>query len=210
MLTPRLPIEDWNRLEQDSRLELGEYQADPDEEQINTLTLPMLRLLSSKAQRRKYFWKPSEPCLVGTHWNALAECSHMSTHLPGFQSFSGFSHHFVLSKFAASSIQVKLTINIRRMGNWQNLKSKGCCLSLRYDSQFLIHVLPAQTVYGFHFHIFLGFHIHIYLVTIHHKPCFQSFLYSVSFIVFSFIDHWLRVYKPNERLACTLEVPAFP
>ena len=87
----------------------------------------------------------------------------MSTHLPGFQSFLGFSHHFVLSKFPASSIQVKLTINIHRMGNWQNLKSKGCFPSLRYDSQFLIHVLPAQTVYGFHIHIFLGFDIHILL-----------------------------------------------
>ena len=45
---------------------------------------PMLRLLSSKAQGRKYFWKPSKPCHVSIHWKALAEYSHMSTHLPGF------------------------------------------------------------------------------------------------------------------------------
>ena len=30
----------------------------------------------------------------------------MSTHLPGFQSFYGFLHHFVLAKLATSSIRV--------------------------------------------------------------------------------------------------------
>ena len=52
-----------------------------------TLTLLMLRLLSSKAQGCKDFWKTSKPCQVGIHWKALAEYSQMSTHLPGFQSF---------------------------------------------------------------------------------------------------------------------------
>ena len=51
------------------------------------ITLPMLRLPSSKAQGHKDFWKPSKPCLVGIHWKALAEYSQMSTHVPGFQSF---------------------------------------------------------------------------------------------------------------------------
>ena len=51
------------------------------------LTLPMLRLLSCKAQERKYFGKPSKPCHVGTHLKALTKYSQMSTHLPGFQSF---------------------------------------------------------------------------------------------------------------------------
>ena len=35
------------------------------------LTLPMLRLLSSKTQERKDFWKPSKPCwysLDSSHW----------------------------------------------------------------------------------------------------------------------------------------------
>ena len=52
-------------------------------------TLSMLRLLSSKVEERKYyFWKPSEPCDVGTHWTALAEYSLMSTHMSGlFASF---------------------------------------------------------------------------------------------------------------------------
>ena len=55
---------------------------------INLITLPMLRLLSSEAQGRKDFEKPSKPCHVGIHRIALAELSQMSTHLPGFQSFS--------------------------------------------------------------------------------------------------------------------------
>ena len=33
----------------------------------------MLRLLPSKAQGRKNFWKPSEPCHAGIHWRALTE-----------------------------------------------------------------------------------------------------------------------------------------
>ena len=31
----------------------------------------------------------------------------MSTHMPGFQSFSVFLHHFILAKLANSSIRVK-------------------------------------------------------------------------------------------------------
>ena len=51
------------------------------------LTIPMLRLLSSKAQRRNDFWKPSKPCHGGIYWIVLAEYSHMSAHVPMFQSF---------------------------------------------------------------------------------------------------------------------------
>ena len=47
------------------------------------LTLPMLMLLSSKAQGCKDFCKPSKPCHAGTNWIALAECSQMSTHVRG-------------------------------------------------------------------------------------------------------------------------------
>ena len=68
----------------------------------------MLRLPSPKAQGPKDFWKQSKPCHVGMHWKALAEYSHMGTHLLGFQSFfSFFLHHFVLTKLATSSIRVK-------------------------------------------------------------------------------------------------------
>ena len=42
------------------------------------LTLPMLRLLSSKAQGRNDFLKPSEPCHGGIH---LILSDQMSTHM---------------------------------------------------------------------------------------------------------------------------------
>ena len=58
--------------------------------ETSDLTLSMLRLLSSKSQRRKDFEKPSKPCPVGIHWIAIAEYSQMSTHKPGFQSFFRF------------------------------------------------------------------------------------------------------------------------
>ena len=44
------------------------------------LTLLILGLLSSKAQRCKDIRKSSKPCHVGIHWTALAEYSQMSTH----------------------------------------------------------------------------------------------------------------------------------
>ena len=73
-----------------------------------SLTLPMLRLLSSKPQERKNLWKPSKPCHVGIHWIALDECSQMSTRMQGFQSYFRFLHRFVLAKLATSSIRVNI------------------------------------------------------------------------------------------------------
>ena len=40
---------------------------------VVNLTLPMLRLLSSEAQGRKDFLRPSKPIHVGIHWIALTE-----------------------------------------------------------------------------------------------------------------------------------------
>ena len=75
---------------------------------IYGLTLPMLRLLPSKAQGCKEFLKPSKPWHVGIHRTALAEYSQMSTHVQGFKSFlKAFLHHFVLAKLATSSIRFK-------------------------------------------------------------------------------------------------------
>ena len=54
---------------------------------VRSLTLPMLGLLSSKAQGQKDFWKTSKPCHVGIHYIALTEYSQKSTNMPGFQSF---------------------------------------------------------------------------------------------------------------------------
>ena len=56
----------------------------------SVLTLLRLRLLLFKAKGPKDFWKSSKPCHVGIHWIALAECSQLSTHVPGFQFFPGF------------------------------------------------------------------------------------------------------------------------
>ena len=63
------------------------------------LTLPMLRLLLSKAQGCKDLWKTSKPCHVGIHWKALTEFSQMSTHMSWFQSFFIFLHHFLFNCF---------------------------------------------------------------------------------------------------------------
>ena len=64
------------------------------------LTLPMRGLLLSKVQGCKDFHRPSKPCCVGIHWIALAECSRVSTHVPGFQSFFRFLHHSVMYKIS--------------------------------------------------------------------------------------------------------------
>ena len=64
---------------------------------IYLLTLPVLRLLSTKAKGRKDFCKLPKTCHVGTYLIALTEHSQMSTHVPGFSHFSVFLHHFVLA-----------------------------------------------------------------------------------------------------------------
>ena len=66
----------------------------------------MSRLLSSKSTKHTVFQKPSKPCHVGIYWIPSTELSQMSTHVLGFQSFSCFSHHFVLAILATSSIRV--------------------------------------------------------------------------------------------------------
>ena len=59
------------------------------------LTLLMLRLSLDNT---------SKPCLIGIHWQALAEYSQMSTHMPGFQSFfSYFEYFFELAKLAPAA-----------------------------------------------------------------------------------------------------------
>ena len=76
---------------------------------LKGLTLPMLRLLSSKTQGCKNLWKPSKCCHVGIQWKALAEhydewpCARVLFIL------SGFLHHFVLAKLATSSKRIMFT-----------------------------------------------------------------------------------------------------
>ena len=93
------------------------------------LTISKLRLLSSTAQGRKDLWKSSKPCHVGIHKKALAEYYQMSTHLPRFQYFSGFLHHFVLAKVTTSSIRVKMDTILQieySQRNGNNIKRYTC------------------------------------------------------------------------------------
>ena len=58
------------------------------------LTLPMLELISLKAQGHKDFWNTSNHGHAGIHWIALAEYFQMSINVPGFQSFLRFFASF--------------------------------------------------------------------------------------------------------------------
>ena len=57
---------------------------------FNLLTFLLLRLLLSRAQEHKYFWKTPKPYHVGIHWIALTEFSQMNTICQGFSQFLGF------------------------------------------------------------------------------------------------------------------------
>ena len=63
--------------------------------------------------------KPSRLCHVVIHWIALAEYSQISTHVPGFQLFSGVLHHLVLDKLATSSILG--LYNLSQQGIWASI-----------------------------------------------------------------------------------------
>ena len=57
----------------------------------------------------------------------------MSTHLPWFQSFSGFLYHFVLAKLATSSIRVN---GVLPAAGWDGMKRKlSCSISVRSASR---------------------------------------------------------------------------
>ena len=72
-----------------------------------SLTLSVLRQISSKAQEGKDFWKPSKPYHVGVHWKALADHCQMNTICQGFSHFPDFLHHFVLAILATNMTGVK-------------------------------------------------------------------------------------------------------
>ena len=74
---------------------------------VTALTLPMLKLLSSKGQGGKDVWKPSKPCQVGIHLIALTENSHEYHMCQGINNFSVFLFYFVLAKLATTSIGVQ-------------------------------------------------------------------------------------------------------
>ena len=77
---------------------------------LSALTLLMLRLLSSKAQRRIFFSETSKTCHVGIHWIPLDEYSRMSTHTTGFQSFFSFFASFCIGHTGTYVFSTLLTV----------------------------------------------------------------------------------------------------
>ena len=68
----------------------------------------MLRLLLSKAQECKDFWKSSKPCHVGIHLDSSLRVLSDEYPFAWFSViFKFFLHYFVLVKLATSSIRVK-------------------------------------------------------------------------------------------------------
>ena len=61
--------------------------------------------------------------LVFIAWIALAEYSQMSTHMPGFQVFFRFLHHFVLAKEVTSSIRVNIFYPNRHLPFYESKKN---------------------------------------------------------------------------------------
>ena len=49
---------------------------------------------------QSFFWKPFKPCHVGIHLKALTEFSHMSTYMPGFESFFSFLAWFCIGQIS--------------------------------------------------------------------------------------------------------------
>ena len=85
---------------------------------ICPLTLPMLRLLSSKAQGRKDFWKTSKPCLVGIHWKAFVEYSQM--------------YVWKTSKPCLVGIHWKAFVEYSQMYVWKT--SKACLVGIHWKA----------------------------------------------------------------------------
>ena len=110
------------------------------------LTLPILRLLSSKAQGREVFWKPFKPCNVGIFWMALAEYSQMSTHVPGFPSFFRLFASFCVGKMNHQPFETRSQWQKAAWQFWWNFavgKIFNIELSARINEQnlFIIQVL---------------------------------------------------------------------
>ena len=100
-----------------------------------TLIHPILRLLLSKEQGCKDFYKPSKSCHVGIQWKDLAEYSQMSTHVPGFLSLYRFLQHFVL---------ILIRHQQHNKGLFAALHTDGC--------SFTASTSPAYTQKRFHKH----------------------------------------------------------
>ena len=126
----------------------------------------MLSLLSSKSQWRKDFWKSLKPCHVGTHWKALAEYFHTSTHVPGFQRFFRILALFCIGNFASSSVRVNhqlpglnsTQIQAVRLGKLNPrldspTRHSGCPANLITINLFILHIETKNSPINFMFDV---------------------------------------------------------
>ena len=95
---------------------------------LRGLTLPMLRLHSSKAQGHKYLWKPSKPCHVGIHWKALAEYLDEYPYARVsviFQLFCIILPHLLLWLLIMSTVwHIEIFLNFEKKTFWDQNKTK--------------------------------------------------------------------------------------
>ena len=108
------------------------------------LTLSMLKLVSSKGQGGKYFWKPSTPCHVGIHWKAVTEHSQMSTNLPGFQSFSSFFASFCFGQISKQQHKGE-ELNLKLENNPLDRMLSGNFLKLELKVRFKLKLKQTKT-----------------------------------------------------------------
>ena len=128
------------------------------------LTLLLLRLLSSYAQKEKNIWKSSEPCHVCIHIGNLSLSTIRWVHIcHGFSDFPAFCHHFMLTKLETRSWRVKrfsASCHLDLGYFWQKLWKKQwfykescwiCVLSnISSTNVFLTLLLPAWFHRNFH------------------------------------------------------------
>ena len=67
-----------------SSLRIGSFKVNYGHEWVNPSNAEATFIQRTMMQR---FWKPSKPCHLGNHWEALVEYSQIDTHAP-----AGFSH----------------------------------------------------------------------------------------------------------------------
>ena len=77
----------------------------------------------------KIFENHLKPCHVGIDMIAITEYFKMNIYVPGFQSFLGFLHHFVLAKLATSNRRIKI-FSEKCIGHKEMLKIVGSAWAL--------------------------------------------------------------------------------
>ena len=136
----------------------------------------MLRILSSKAQRHKAFWKPSKPYHVGIHWIAFTEYSQISNHVPGFHSSFRLFAKICIGKLATSSIRVKLDFSHPLEIFETNLKS-----ITMFPLLLVIRVLDSRKLSEV-FHAFIK-------ENLLHKSWYTTYTYRETFVQWNTMEN---------------------